>query len=1088
MHKGYEMNVDEYRGIPARAAQLFSVLLIAASLAAPAAFAQEDADEDEAATTPKQIKIEEVVVTGSRLKRDTYTSISPLQIITAQVSREVGLIDPGTILQESTAASGIQIDLTFSGFRLDNGPGASTVDLRGLGAARTLFLVNGRRLAPSGVEGAPTSPDTNLIPGGLVQQYEVLLDGASSVYGSDAVAGVVNVILRKDFDGLELEGFSSIPATGNSTGITNQMSLTWGKNYDRGFIGAGLEYRDTQSVRIQDRAVTRECQRNYEETTDGQIRTVDLYYPNRLGMKSNGNCSITGLGGYVVPLGPPSLGALFFQPAGSNVGIGNFNSYRAFSTVVDLDNDGQADANFADYNFNGNDGYTELSPDLERTSFMAFGEYTFSGDANITPYFELQYNQRKTSYRGSGAQLFPTVNALNEFNPCNPAAPGGVDCGTQYDALLDNPDYAADFAAVQGATPAQFRDLFGINIYTGAVGPIDIQPVVQVNNDRVNNRTDLEQIRVVGGVRGDMPFMNFASVNDWSFDAYISSTESDGDSSRNGVRGDRLDLALGNYSSTGTSCDNDFGVPVASDTADGCVPVNMFAPSLYANPTRNEFGSVAETDYLFDSRDFRTIYKQDIASLYANGKIFSMPAGEALLGIGLEYRVDEIDSRPDEVAADGLFFGFFVDQGAKGEKDTKEFFAELEVPLLAGKPGAEELTVNVSTRHTKDEFYDGSWTYSGKLAWRPMDSLLLRGTVGTSYRAPNMRENFLEGQTGFLNVTDPCVIPDDAYDLLDGYIPELDNREAQVIANCVADPNVDPFTFVNGGIQTYSTEIKAGGATDLNEETSESFSAGAVWEQPFWTSFELVVGATYYEIEVSDQIIEPSPGFIVGDCYGDLQGDSPFCSRISRQADSNFDVIDSGFINRDSGTARGVDYNIRVDFPTQMFGRAVDLTADVAFNRGLELSSTVSGEEPEEFVGEFGAPEWKGRMIVQANVGDFRYTLGANYKSSVAQDPAGVDGYDNIYVSGVADTCLGPENGDVNCRDVGHARNYTTYDMSVYYFGDNWTLGGGIRNFTNTNPPLVDGTEVQSINNVVIGAGYDIFGRTAFIDAVYNWR
>ena len=101
---------------------------------------------------------------------------------------------------------------------------------------------------------------------------------------------------------------------------------------------------------------------------------------------------------------------------------------------------------------------------------------------------------------------------------------------TQYDALLDNPDYAADFAAVQGATPAQFRDLFGINIYTGAVGPIDIQPVVQVNNDRVNNRTDLEQIRVVGGVRGDMPFMNFASVNDWSFDAYISSTESDGDS------------------------------------------------------------------------------------------------------------------------------------------------------------------------------------------------------------------------------------------------------------------------------------------------------------------------------------------------------------------------------------------------------------------------------------------------------------------------------------------------------------------------------------------------------------------------------
>nr|NIP17201.1 TonB-dependent receptor plug domain-containing protein [Xanthomonadales bacterium]NIX11991.1 TonB-dependent receptor plug domain-containing protein [Xanthomonadales bacterium] len=141
-----------------------------------AAWAQdEDADEeqtDETGEIAEEVRdLGTIQVTGSRLQRETYTSIAPLQVITAEGQREVGLIDAAEILQKSTAAAGQQIDLTFSGFVLDNGPGASTVSLRGLGSARTLILVNGRRLAPSGVEGAPVSPDLNLIPASLVRQY-----------------------------------------------------------------------------------------------------------------------------------------------------------------------------------------------------------------------------------------------------------------------------------------------------------------------------------------------------------------------------------------------------------------------------------------------------------------------------------------------------------------------------------------------------------------------------------------------------------------------------------------------------------------------------------------------------------------------------------------------------------------------------------------------------------------------------------------------------------------------------------------------------------------------------------------------------
>ena len=164
--------------------------------------------EDSANADLRGGELEEIVVTGTRLRSSTFTSISPLQIIDAEFQREVGLINADEILQNSTNAGGQQIDLSFNGFVLDNGPGSSTVSLRGLGANRTLLLMNGRRLAPSGVEGAPSSPSVNLVPRLMIQRYENLLDAASSIYGSDAIAGATNIITKKDFDGFDIEVYS----------------------------------------------------------------------------------------------------------------------------------------------------------------------------------------------------------------------------------------------------------------------------------------------------------------------------------------------------------------------------------------------------------------------------------------------------------------------------------------------------------------------------------------------------------------------------------------------------------------------------------------------------------------------------------------------------------------------------------------------------------------------------------------------------------------------------------------------------------------------------------------------------------------
>ncbi len=625
------------------------------------------------------------------------------------------------------------------------------------------------------------------------------------------------------------------------------------------------------------------------------------------------------------------------------------------------------------------------------------------------------------------------------------------------------------------------------------MGAVDVQPIVTVQGDRTLADVTVDQLRAVAGVRGDLPWLNFGPVENWQFDTYIMQSTSDGSSSRPGIRGDRLDFSLGWYSSTGTPCVNDTpGLELPDDVTLNCVPVNMFAPSLYGPVVGGDFATAAEHRYLFDNRDFDTEYKQSIASFYTSGEIFPLPGGSALFGIGAEYRNDEINSVPDDVARDGLFFGFFSDGGAVGEKDTKEGFAELELPILAGVTGFQELTVNVSTRYTKDEYYDGNWTYSAKLAWRPVDSLMLRGTVGTSYRAPNLRENFLLSQTGFLNLFDPCIVPDDAYNpVTGGYDPAFDDREPQVIANCQAN-GVDPTSlYIAGGITAYSAEVSAGGALDLAEESSESFSAGFVWEQPFFTAFDLVFGATYYEIDIKDEIIEPSAQFIINDCYDDLQGDSAFCNRITRDADGFFSLVDQGFINRDAKKARGVDLNMTIDWPTQMFGKAVDFEADFSFNRQLENQDVFLNEDgqatAEDYVGEFAYPEWKGRAFFRADVGSWRYTWSTRYLSSVAEDPLDVDFFSDV-VDGGSDTCGGPLLGDVQCRDIGYADNYFVHDASIYYYGDVWTVGAGMRNVFNEAPPMVDGDEVFAFNNVPFGAGYDIFGRMLFMDVVLNWE
>jgi iron complex outermembrane recepter protein len=1061
--------------------RLIGGFIVAASVTlSPQVLSQDVTDDENDADDAR----EEIVVTGSRLKRDTYTSIAPLQVITGQVSREVGLIDAADILQESSASSGQQIDLTFQGFVLDNGPGATTVDLRGLGAARTLVLINGRRVAPAGVEGAPVAADLGLVPASLVQQYDLLLDGASSVYGSDAVAGVANIIMRKDFDGFEFEAYSRVPH--HSNGVEHTMSAVWGRNFDRGFIGVGAEWVDSERVSFDDRPWTAGCEKNAEIDQYGQVRTQDQFYSNVFGMAWD-ECSVGLVARRVfVPL----QGSVYYTPGTSSGGWPNFSPATAFGTFgVDGNGDGQTDLSFRDYSLNGRTQHADLFPDVEQQSVMAYGEYTFAGEANITPFFEVLYARRDFFSDFGEIQFFPQVPANNPFNICNPAAVGGVDCGLAWDGFVNNPNVVNQVLAAFGCDPSSGGSC---DQTVGAIGPQISQPIVSVRGDR--NLTDVtgDQIRYVAGVRSDLPFMTRGSLNNWTMELAGVYSKSTAESHRLGIRNDRLNLALGWYSTTNTPCENNVGQELESDVAPGCVPVNMFAPSLYPEGVIGDFGTPAEREYLFDSRDFDTEYEQTLFSYYMTGNVFEVPAGPIAIGLGVEHRTDEIKSIPDAVARDGLFFGFFSDGGAVGKKTTKEAFGEIELPILAGMPGAEELTLNLSGRLTNDEYYGTESTYSYKLAYRPVESLLVRGTFGTSYRAPNLRELFLQAQTGFLSLFDPCLIPDGAFDPISGtYIPANDNRDPRVLANCLAE-GVDPTVANNNGFNIYSMEVAAGGSLTLDEETSKSWSAGFSWDQPFTNAFELSMGVTYYSIDIDNTIIEPNGQFIINDCYTSTTGNSVFCDRIQRDlsdpASPLIDFIDRGFINRDNEKARGVDINIAFDDEVTVFERPVALGVDLWANRQLERSTLfvdVNGNpDSEEFKGEWGFPDWKFRLGMRADFSDWRVTWETNYLGSVEQDQLAIDDFDDI--GGIADTCLGPPT-DVLCRNIGFTGDYFLHNTSLYYYGDRWTFGGGIRNVFDRKPPFVDGAEVLSINNTPIGYGYDLRGRTYFVNVQANF-
>lgn len=1009
---------------------------------------------------------ERVVVTGSRIRKAEFSQASPIQVISGDVSREMGMFDASSMLQSTNQSAGIQIDNSFGGYVLDNGPGASTIGFRGLGAERTLVLINGRRMAPAGVGGAPTSPDLNLIPGIMVQRIENLFDGASTVYGSDAVAGVANVILKQDVEGFEVNAAYSQPK--GDGGEEVNLSALWGKTMDNGFITVGAEYMDRKTQTRGGYDFTTGCEERIFEAEDGRIIT-----------RASGNGPVARGDVDTCDTFPLTnrvqfdnfWGSLYSTPGYTNVGIPGFsettvpNQYAGLlptwveadsngdgipdRVMVDGNMDGFMDVDLQDprYAYQQSEYYRsgDYISSQKRLSVMLNGEYNFQDDSDTTFYYEGLYAKRKSPIFNPGAQIFQWVNATNPYNPCGT---NGINCMAEV---------GADW------------------------GPVDARPIINIRGDRDQTDVEVAQYRTVAGFTGNLPVFENIGLNNWYYDIYASYSASKGTDERRGIN----EAAL--VHSLETSVLNADGSITCGDGTDGCVPVNLFAPDLYQ--AGGGTLSQAEADYLFIDRNMETKVNQFVVSGFVGGDLFNLPWNAEPVSsiLGLEYRRDEIESNPNAAAADGLLWGYFADQGADGSRILREAFAEFEFPLVKGKPGIEELSLTASGRLSSESYYDTASTYSLKAVYRPVEWVTLRGTQGTSYRAPNLRERFLNGTTGFNTVSDPCVVPTDARitdplnpNVPPTYNPAEDNRDASVLAACQA-AGVDPTSLgmgVNGGddfSDSYSAEIVTGGSTELEPETSVAKTYGFVIEQPFFEDVDFTVSMTRFDIEVTNSIAEPSASYSIDQCYS-ADGNAAFCNRIDRDAGGQINLVDSSFINIGLLTSKGYDYNVYYSQEFVLFDKGLDVSLDLQATQMTESLYDVLGTVDDN-LGEPDVPEWRASALLSFDYNDFKLSWQTRYIGAGSEDDLGDFVKDTAACTGMTNSSGGP----LLCRPLGFTEDYYVHSVSLSYDMDNYSFSLGVRNVFNDAPPKVDAEGSFSNTNIPLGVGYER-PRTIFMN------
>jgi len=642
-------------------------------------------------------EVERISITGSRIFRPGATSASPISSVGAGEIKMLQTPQIEEVLRQLPST------IPGDGASVNNDTsGAATVNLRGLGEERTLILMNGRRMVPFNFDGIV---DTNSVPVALIESVDVVTGGASAVYGSDAIAGAVNFVMKRNFEGVELRLNHS--ETGDSDGQSDNISLTLGSNLadDRGNVALSMNWTDRKATLLGDRAL-------------GQVGiTSEEGYLNYI----SGNGALPALAGCGGPDVVESGGSTTSIPTRfSIVGAGVSGQFRE---------DGTIDSECSQFNFNP---YNYYQTPQERWGATAIAHYDINDDHTV--YTRSSFSSTSVKQQIAPSGTFGTVFNLPLANPLI------GDQARQW--ILDGANDALANGLLNSGDLTNWNDVNNNNI-------VDEEDYLAVQLRRrtlelgarsTNFQTDLFQI--VTGVEGTL-------YEDWAYDVSYQY----GESNRTNILAGYTNVAnLQNALDTtdGVTCNN-------GDTT--CVPIDLFGG----------FGTITDEAAAYSSATalIKQAYSQEVLTATVNGPVnfIEVPnVGEPLsLSFGYEHRKEVGETTPDEclkLAPSSCLGG----NGGnilpiKGGFKVSEFFVEGVLPVFDGAEYADILDVEFAYRAADYDSVGSNSTWKLGFSWKPTDNVLIRVMQQSATRAPNVGEIASPVVTSLDNtLIDPCSI------------------------------------------------------------------------------------------------------------------------------------------------------------------------------------------------------------------------------------------------------------------------------------------------------------------------------------------
>jgi outer membrane receptor protein involved in Fe transport len=1055
--------------------------------------------QDATSTTSQETATEgeeTILVTGSRIRRPNVESNLPVTSITGEEFFAQGQTNIGDTLNDLP-----QLRSTFA----QQNPGAGVgiaglnlLDLRGLGTVRTLVLVNGRRHVAADILNFAASPDVNTIPNDLIERVDIVTGGNSAVYGSDALAGVVNFVLRRDFDGLQVRGIAAVSEEG--FGGNQYVSAMYGKNFadGRGNITAHVEYAHQERIYASDIPAFQRVDGFATVDTDSAgLPQASDGFPDAIFVRDIRSATIHRFGLVSVP--QPNATGLCGRGTLANNGPAN-NSGTAFHCNYIFNADGrlvpQTGTRFGSGpggTFVGGNGQTSregqqlsILPYMERVNANLLAHYTFS-DA-----FEVFAEAKYVRTNSVGNQLGPTF--LN-----NTTASLGND--TRLNPRLDNPFLnSADRTLIANAILANnCTYAFGTSI--GTVTCTDNTPGggtpaqeatkaanLAARNTAIANGTyrflfarnltdspDRDEYfrrntyRVVVGARGTFN-------EDWNYELSVNYGKMEERAEMKGfVNRQRFLLSLDSAidpanPGAGIQCRSKFdaaariGAPgysqsaatLAADVA-ACVPYNPFG-SKDNSAAVNYFSQRIVNNASIDQLDIQGFVSGDLSQL------FELPGGPVRFALGGEYRREKAFNNSDDAADTGVSNSVFLGDVDAPALEVKEAYGEIQIPLLKGVPFFEELTVSGAARVSDYNIAVGTvWAYNGGVEWAPIRDIRFRANYGRSVRAPNVSETGFPAVNNFANgFIDPCNA---------NAIGNNVNRSA----NCAAQlSTVQLANLPTGG---YSLGVVSGSNANLEEETSDSYTIGAVI-QPRWIP-GLSLTVDYYNIKVNNVIVSLAAQTIVNSCYDSPGLSSPLCAAFARNLSGsngpagelpgqilNYTTVQGpqNFARRER---KGID--VEAAYRTNL-GSDVRLSTRLIYSHQLKNSNFQDPTRPNyenRLLSELGDPQDEFRFNADVAVGRFTFGYEMRYIG-----PMLTTTYENIY-SLNNET---PQNSDAFeiLRYPSVFYHDIRFDMRVGGENSGLNFYAGIDNVLATEPPL--GTTATGAGSAI----YNIRGRNFY--------